>query len=121
MEPIINPMVFYWIGVLPSIFVISFIASFTLILLIALLIIDFDSGNLELRKAFPKIRLFWLSVLLVFFGVVAVFIPTKSTAYKMLAADKLTEDRLEKVIDYIDEKAHTLLKQVTDKINREDK
>ena len=101
---IINPWIFYLIGVCDAIGAICaailLISMFAMILVGIFMIID--EKNIALKRAFKKIVIaFAIS------GLVGTFVPSESTATKMLIASQVNEtnvERAKEVVDYIVEK-----------------
>lgn len=95
MEPIIDPMFFYWVGVARAavpFFVVA--ATAACVMSIALVGLRLDLG---LKPAFGwpnKLCLVFAGVL----AVLAVLTPTEDTLYKMAAAKMVTSESIEKVL-----------------------
>ena len=121
MEPILSPWLFWLIGVLEALscvfFIFAFIFGFGSFLLLAIKINDSLEKD-EREKSDTKKLSLYLKRFLVG-AIVSIFIvtiiPTKSTCYLMLAADNITEQRLEKTGEKIEEAFIRIIDAMKDK------
>jgi hypothetical protein len=101
---LINPWIFYLIGVCDAIGVICALIlcmSFFAMILVGIFML-IDEKNIALKRAFKKIV-----IVFAISGLVGTFVPSESTATKMLIASQVNETNVEhakEVIDYIVEK-----------------
>lgn len=103
-EPIINPMIFYWIDVLSWTKILTCVA-FVILLVATIMII---SVEIEEGKPFAKRK--WLVIITFIFLFVAVLVPSESTMYKMLIAKYATIENIDIVINKIIQSINTILK-----------
>lgn len=103
MNSIINPWIFYWIGVLDTFKGVALIiAVITVIGVIVMglwmgLDISFDNGvDSDMAKLWIKLAI----VSFVAFMICAV-LPSESTCYKMLAAKMFTQDNINSATEYV--------------------
>lgn len=97
MTPIINPWIFYWMSVVDNIGVASvtaFIAS--TILLFVYCLFGFVTGD-NMEKRFVVLLL----VVMLFSGLLSLFVPTSETITKMLLAQNVTYERVEVAADTV--------------------
>ena len=100
MEPIINPMWFYLLGMCNSL--INTII-FILLFLVFLIFIDCLKGD-----GIPKILWSMFIVLLI----LVTFIPTSATLTKMLIASQVTTDRVEKSVEVIEKVYNNIITKI---------
>lgn len=121
MTPIIDPMIFYWIGVCENLGV--FLTVITVLFFISIVIIwvcvgvtiDFccyDKDDLGLIIKARKWTII-LVILGVIFGSAAAFTPSKDTLYAMTIAGCITEDNIE----YVTEKGENGIKFIIEQID----
>lgn len=128
MNPIINPLWFYLIGVGANAQILfGVIGGFTTIVAVIVLVIstiEYCSYNREFVLKIIKIGKKYLIIGLMI-GFFAILIPTKETCYQMIAATVVTPNNIEivgetttDIIDYIIESVDTLLeKEEEDKVS----
>lgn len=96
MNPIINPLFFYFIsvtGVLRGLFMIGgFVIAGCICFAGFIMCVDYDIE--DIFKVFKKPVIIALII-----GTIGVFIPSENTCYKMLAASLITPDNIEIVKD----------------------
>ena len=100
MEPIINPMWFYLLGMCDSL--INTII-FILMVLVFLIFIDCLKG-----EGVPKI----LWIMFITFLILVTFIPTSATLTKMLIASQVTTDRVEKSVEVVEKVYNDILARI---------
>lgn len=103
MNSIINPWIFYWIGVLDTFKGVALIiAVITVIGVIVMglwmgLDISFDNGvDSDMAKL-------WIKLAIVSFvaSMICAVLPSESTCYKMLAANMFTQDNINNATEYV--------------------
>lgn len=103
MNSIINPWIFYWIGVLDTFKGVALIiAVITVIGVIVMglwmgLDISFDNGvDSDMAKL-------WIKLAIVSFvaSMICAVLPSESTCYKMLAAKMFTQDNINSATEYV--------------------
>lgn len=127
MEPIINPMFFYWlptINILGNVFEI-FATLLTIVAIVMIVVKIFiealseEKDKIEFRKfPFKLIIFMWVSFL-----ILAIFIPSKQTLIEMEVARNITYDRLDKVVEVGKDLKNSLKSDIIDiikTINKED-
>lgn len=103
MNSIINPWIFYWIGVLDTFKGVALIiAVITVIGVIVMglwmgLDISFDNG---VDSNMAKL---WIKLAIVSFvaSMICAVLPSESTCYKMLAANMFTQDNINNATEYV--------------------
>ena len=120
MTPIIDPMIFYWIGVCENLgaflILLAVLSGLAIIITWAVIGINISFGNyLDDAVATARGRKWTLlfSILLIIFGTAAAFTPTKETLYAMTIANCITEDNIE----YITEKGEEGVKFIIEQID----
>lgn len=116
-EPIISPWVFYWIETMSQIKdianavtgVIMFISI--IFLFFALLLKKEDREKYISEETFGRV-IKGLIIVGVISMVGYIFIPTKETMYKMLAASYMTQENIENVGESIDKIADKLVEKI---------
>lgn len=99
MEPIINPMVFYWIDVLCGLNLFFIVTAILFLIGTGVIIGDcIDSKQSVKDSRFVKV-FFAISVFSLF---AVAIIPSESTMYKMIAANYVTVDAVNAGIDIVD-------------------
>lgn len=125
-EPIVNPKIFYWIDVVKSLEYASWIAAsvagLALLWFIIYFMINLTDGGYYGSHSYEKERKFAIKGIKILVPVVLVcfllasFIPSEKTIYRMLIADQLTPaniqyvgDTVEDCIDYMFDKVDELI------------
>ncbi len=93
MEPIVDPMLFYWIGVCDDAKIVAVVVSMLLLVIGVFGQAFCNDFDMKIPKWFFK--LVW--VLVVIFGLCSVFVPTSRTLTQMLVARNVTPDNLKVV------------------------
>lgn len=92
MEPIINPWIFYLIGLVEPLHFAGIMSLVALMFVVAFIYLETPAGeSLKTLKA-------WRNGLIML-CLISLLIPTKDTIYKMIAADAITPDNLKTVTD----------------------
>ena len=101
-NPIINPWFFYMADTMDSCkFVCEVLAACLVIFMVcAALILWLDDGYYFSKDKRPSFKPFIVTTIIML--ILAVFIPSKTTVYKMEAAKLVTHETVEKSLDYID-------------------
>ena len=122
MEPVINPMIFYWINTLDKLqtffTILAFIIAtiFLIVLIMAIVLItdnyqygedddDYKTGKTLLKLAKR------LLIPLLFVACVAIFIPSKTTCTEMLVAKFATYDNATWTIESLKEAVNYIVEQ----------
>ena len=96
MNPIINPLFFYFISVTDVLRLLLLISGFGLTAIVLFVgficCVDYDAG--DIIKFLKKPLIIGLIV-----GTIGIFVPSENTCYKMLAASLITPDNIEVVKD----------------------
>lgn len=116
MNPIINPIFFYFISVTGVLRNIMLIGSFAIAgcIVFAGFICCVDVDIEEAFNAFKKPVIIFLLI-----GTLGIFIPSENTCYKMLAASLITPDNIEVVKDGTQELVNYII-DVADQITDDD-
>lgn len=116
MNPIINPLFFYFISVTNVLRLLLLIGGFGLaaVVLFEGLICCIDYDAEDIIKFLKKPLIIGLIV-----GVIGVFVPSENTCYKMLAASLITPDNIEVVKDGTQELVDYII-DVADQITEDD-
>lgn len=126
-EPIIDPMVFYWIDLAEKLQIAPIGVAILGLLLALFLSCYFIEADLSTRQEnkIQKIAVTIFSVLFIATSLLAFLIPSKDTMYKMLIAKQVTPHNIqvtgetaEKLIDTIGEKLDKVADKATDKVVR---
>lgn len=116
MNPIINPLFFYFIsvtGVLRLLLLIGGFGAAGVIIFVGFICcVDYDAG--DMFKFLKKPLIIGLIV-----GTIGVFVPSENTCYKMLAASLITPDNIEVVKDGTQELVDYII-DVADQITEDD-
>lgn len=122
MTPIIDPMIFYWIGVCENLgvfmtilTVLSFIGVAIIWIVTGVSIAEglFDEEEESSLLAKARKGTIILIILGIIFGSIATFTPSKDTLYAMTVANCITEDN----IDYITEKGEKGVQFIIEQID----
>lgn len=120
MTPIIDPMIFYWIGVCENLGVfmimLAVLSAIAIVIVWIVIGINIDFGSYDDDTAAMAKGRKWtvlLSILLIIFGSAAAFTPSKDTLYAMTIAGCITEDN----IDYITEKGEKGVQFIIEQID----
>lgn len=120
MTPIIDPMIFYWIGVCENLGIFMILLAVLMAIVIVIIWgvtgININCGEYEDDEAAMSKARKWtvfFSILLIIFGSVAVFAPSKDTLYAMTIAGCITEDNIE----YVTEKGENGIKFIIEQID----
>jgi TctA family transporter len=126
-EPVISPWVFYWLGnlnVINKLVGAFFGLSVVIFVMLVMLAIhakiegDWDGEDYNVKlfaKTIKRVGITALFMLLLVF-----FIPSQSTAYKMLIAQQITVDRVEKGSQAIGKIYNDILKRVDKALDKKD-
>lgn len=116
MNPIINPLFFYFISVTDVLRLLLLISGFGLaaIVLFAGFICCVDYDAEDIIKFLKKPLIIGLIV-----GTIGIFVPSENTCYKMLAASLITPDNIEVVKDGTQELVDYII-DVADQITEDD-
>lgn len=116
MNPIINPIFFYFISVTGVLRNIVLIGGFAIVgcIVFAGFICCIDVDIEEVFNAFKKPVIIFLLI-----GTLGVFIPSENTCYKMLAASLITPDNIEVMKDGTQELVNYII-DVADQITDDD-
>lgn len=116
MNPIINPLFFYFIsvtGVLRLLLLIGGFGAAVVIIFVGFICcVDYDAA--DMFKFLKKPLIIGLIV-----GTIGVFVPSENTCYKMLAASLITPDNIEVVKDGTQELVDYII-DVADQITEDD-
>ena len=116
MNPIINPLFFYFIsvtGVLRLLLLIGGFGAAGVIIFVGFICcVDYDAA--DMFKFLKKPLIIGLIV-----GTIGVFVPSENTCYKMLAASLITPDNIEVVKDGTQELVDYII-DVADQITEDD-
>ena len=120
MEPILSPWLFWLIGVSDVLFIIfltfSVVSGFGSIVLLGIKIANSleNEGNKtsDIKLSFYLKRFLIVLICSLFFLIV---VPSKTTCYLMIAADNITEQRLEKTGEKIEEAFIRIIDAMKDK------
>lgn len=106
MNSIINPWVFYWIGIVDSIRTLLIAILIVLVIVIAIMFMcimsDVDDYGFKNKNVAEEVKL-CIKVAMATF-VVAILIcvvPSEDTCYKMLAAKMFTQDNINSATEYV--------------------
>lgn len=118
-EPIISPWVFYWVETMDQIRdVVNCVIGVTMLISVIFLLLTLALEKEEREEHISEEIFKRIIKILAIVGVVSVigfmFIPSKGTMYKMLAASYMTQENIENVGESIDKIADKLV----EKINR---
>lgn len=118
-EPIISPWVFYWVETMGQIRdVVNCVIGVTMFISVIFLLLALAFEKEEREEHISEEILKRIIKILAIVGVVSVigfmFMPSKGTMYKMLAASYMTQENIENVGESIDKIADKLV----EKINR---
>lgn len=116
-EPIISPWVFYWIETMSQIKdIANAVTGVTMFISIIFLLLTLALEKEEREKHISEKIFKRIIKILAIVGVVSVigfmFIPSKGTVYKMLAASYMTQENIENVGDRIDKIADRLVEKI---------
>jgi len=117
--PVINPVLFYLIGVCGNVLTISVIGLITFglaafMLGIYLIFMDKDyDGEYKYNKKLFKISL----IFAIIFAILSSFVPSSKTVTKMIIAKNVTYERLEKIPEVTNDIRGAIKKDVIDIIN----
>lgn len=116
MNPIINPIFFYFISVTGVLRNIMLIGGFAIVgcIVFAGFICCIDVDIEEVFNAFKKPVIIFLII-----GTLGIFVPSENTCYKMLAASLITPDNIEVVKDGTQELVNYII-DVADQITDDD-
>lgn len=116
MNPIINPLFFYFISVTDVLRFLLLIGGFGLTAIVLFVgficCVDYDAG--DIIKFLKKPLIIGLIV-----GTIGIFVPSENTCYKMLAASLITSDNIEVVKDGTQELVDYII-DVADQITEDD-
>lgn len=120
-EPIIDPMIFYWIDILDKSTVLPLYIILAGILVTAFIVITGAVKDCTMEQL-SKDLTNWSILIMVLFsitGLVSIFIPSKDTMYKMLIAKQVTPHNLQvtgetvdKALDKVAEKIIKVAKEI---------
>lgn len=116
-EPIISPWVFYWIETMSQIKdIANAVTGVTMFISIIFLLLTLALEKEEREEHISEKIFKRIIKILAIVGVVSVigfmFIPSKGTVYKMLAASYMTQENIENVGDRIDKIADRLVEKI---------
>lgn len=116
-EPIISPWVFYWVETMDQIRdVVNFVIGVTMLISVIFLFLTLALEKEEREEHISEEIFKRIIKTLVIVGVVSVigfmFIPSKGTMYKMLAASYMTQENIENVGESIDKIADKLVEKI---------
>lgn len=112
MNPIINPLFFYFISVADVLRFLLLIGGAIVLFVCFICCIDYDAENITKFLKKPII----ISLIV---GTIGIFIPSENTCYKMLAASLITPDNIEVVKDGTQELVDYII-DVADQITEDD-
>lgn len=116
MNPIINPLFFYFISVTDVLRLLLLIGGFGLAAIVLFVgficCVDYDTE--DIIKFLKKPLIIGLIV-----GTIGIFVPSENTCYKMLAASLITPDNIEVVKDGTQELVDYII-DVADQITEDD-
>lgn len=116
MNPIINPLFFYFISVTDVLRFLLLIGGFGVAAIVVFIgficCVDYDAG--DIIKFLKKPLIIGLIV-----GTIGIFVPSENTCYKMLAASLITPDNIEVVKDGTQELVDYII-DVADQITDDD-
>ena len=106
MNSIINPWVFYWIGIVDN--VRTLLSAILIVLLIGLAILlactmcDVDDYGSKSKNVDKDVKICIKVAIATFvFAVLVCFVPDSNTCYKMLAANMFTPDNINSATEYV--------------------
>lgn len=120
-EPIIDPMVFYWMDVLSKVQYIPLLLFWPVLISVSLTFVTYSKYNEEQSLPHKWSKRISLPLLIIFFISipVALFIPSTETMYKMLIAKQVTPHTLqvtgetaEVIVDKISDKLINVIQEV---------
>lgn len=116
-EPIISPWVFYWVETMDQIRdVVNCVISVTMFISVIFLLLTLALEKEEREEHISEEIFKRIIKILAIVGVVSVigfmFIPSKGTMYKMLAASYMTQENIENVGESIDKIADKLVEKI---------
>lgn len=116
MNPIINPLFFYFISVTDVLHFLLLIIGFGVVIICVfagfICCVDYDAK--DILKFFKKPIIIGLII-----AIIGIFIPSKNTCYKMLTASLITPDNIEVVKDGTQELVDYII-DVADQITEDD-
>ena len=125
MNYIINPMWFYWIGMLDSLLIVSILISIVLgiILIVAgitsiVSYSDYGKEDENFKSSFKVVKI--VSTLLSIVLMITIFVPSKQTIYTMMTAKLVTTDNMQIVKEEGKELIEFLTEQIEDLIDTEE-
>ena len=100
MEPIINPMWFYWIDVIGGLETLAIVFCVISAFVIAGALVG---CLLEEANIIPKVKKWFIASIVgvIFFSFMIVFIPSKETMITMVVAQNVTTENIEKATDTV--------------------
>lgn len=116
-EPIISPWVFYWVETMDQIRdVVNCVIGITMLISVIFLLLTLALEKEEREEHISEEIFKRIIKILAIVGVVSVigfmFIPSKGTMYKMLAASYMTQENIENVGESIDKIADKLVEKI---------
>lgn len=116
-EPIISPWVFYWVETMDQIrdvvnCVIGVTMLISMIFLLLTLALEKEEREEHISEKIFKRIIKILAIVGVVSAIGFMFIPSKGTVYKMLAASYMTQENIENVGDRIDKIADRLVEKI---------
>ncbi len=116
-EPIISPWVFYWVETMDQIRdVVNCVIGVTMFISVIFLLLTLAFEKEEREEHISEEIFKRIIKILAIVGVVSVigfmFIPSKGTMYKMLAASYMTQENIENVGESIDKIADKLVEKI---------
>ena len=106
MEPIINPMFFYWLSVVDNLrgisigFMISSLIVLVILGVVYICSIGTDFLDENGKKAFKTIMIFSI-IICILFSILLIFVPSKDTLIEMVIAQNLTTNNIEAGIEAV--------------------
>lgn len=85
-EPIISPWIIYFAGIVDSVSIFSAILFFVLLIILVIAVIELVKYDSTTDRVIVAI----IFLFTMFFGLIATFLPSENTIYKMIAAKNIT-------------------------------
>lgn len=106
MDPIINPMFFYWLNAVDNARSMSLVISIIALIFFCVLIIFYvfyiyDEDISGISKKTFKVMIITLASLSFLFGIALIFTPSKDTLIEMAIAQNLTTNNIESGIEAV--------------------
>lgn len=125
MEPVINPMFFYWLSILDSLIglllVFALFSGTAYVLGVVGFLVNKADENDEIAKFLMRLKTKTIAALFLVFIILSIFTPSKETLIEMEVARNITYDRIDKVVEIGNDLKNTLKSDIIDIIRAIDK